>query len=86
METADKSSRALDISRRLANSSFYGTSTGEGSQNTKAESETTKTSRSGSEGNAAKELHLKILSLKTRILNSLLLIRKKGGGNQPVKN
>ena len=71
------SSRALDFSRRLPNSSFNWTSTGEVSKSTKSKSGTTKTSRSGNEGNAGKELHFKSLSLKRAILSSLFLINKK---------
>ena len=76
LETTDKRSGALGFSRRLPNSSSNGTSTGEGSKSTKVKSGTTKTSRSGSEGNAGKGLHFKSLSLKRGIF-------KKGGGNQP---
>ena len=54
LETTDKRSRALGFSRRLPNSSSNGTSAGEGSKRTKVKSGTTKTSRSGSEGNVWK--------------------------------
>ena len=57
MENADKRSRALGFSRRLPNSFSNETSTGEGSKSTKIKPGTTKTSRSGSEGNAGKGLH-----------------------------
>ena len=67
LETTDKRSRPPGFSRRLSNSSSNGISTREGSKSTKVKSGTTKTSRSGSEGNFGKGLHFKSLSLKRRI-------------------
>ena len=86
LETTGKRSRALGFNRRLPNSSSNGTSSGEGSKNTKFKSGTTKTSRSRSEGTAGKGLHFKSFSLKGEFLSSLFLISKKGGGNRPVIN
>ena len=62
----------LGFSGRLPNSSSHGASTGEGSKSTKIKSETTKTSRSGSKGNAGKGLHFKSLSLKRKIFEKFV--------------
>ena len=77
LETTDKRSRALGFSRRLPNSSSNGTSSGEGSKNTKFKSGTTKTSRSGSEDNAGKRLHFKSLSLKRGIFEQFVSDQQK---------
>ena len=82
-ETTDKRSRALGLSR-LPNSSYNGTSTGEGSKSTKVKPGTTKTNTSGSEGNAGKGIHFKSLSLKRGIFEQF--VSEKSGGNQPVIN
>ena len=74
LETTDKRSRALLFSRRIPNSSSNGTSTGEGS---KVKSETIKTSRSGSEGNAGKGLHFKSLSLKRGVFEQFVSDQQK---------
>ena len=68
LETTNKRSRALGFSRRLPNSSSNGTSTGEDSTSTKVKSGITKTSRSGSEGNAGKGLHSKVCHSKGEFL------------------
>ena len=67
LETTDERSRALGFNRRLPNSSSNGTSAGAGFKSTKVKSGTTKTSRSGSEGDARKGLHYKSLALKRGI-------------------
>ena len=77
LETTDKRSRALGFSRRLPNSSSNRTSSGEGSKNTKFKSGTTKTSTSGSKGNAGKGLHFKSLSLKRRIFEQFVSDQQK---------
>ena len=74
-ETTDKRSRALGFSR-LVNSSYNGTSTGEGSKSTKVKPGTTKTSTSGSEGNAGKGIHFKSLSLKWGIFEQFVSEKK----------
>ena len=77
LETTDKRSRALGFSRRIPNSSSNGTGTGEGSKNTKVKSETTKTCRTGSEGNAGKGLHFKLLSLKRGVFEQFVSDQQK---------
>ena len=62
----------LGFSGRLPNSFSDGASAGEGSKSTKIKSETTKTSRSGSKGNAGKGLHFKSLSLKKKIFEKFI--------------
>ena len=57
LETTDKRLKALGFSRRLPKSSSNRTSRGEGTKSTRVKSETTKTSRPGSECNAGKGLH-----------------------------
>lgn len=85
LETTVKRSRAHGFSRRLPNSSSKGISTGEGSKGTKVKSETAKTSRYGSEGNASKELHFKSLSHKRGIFEHFVSDQQKmmKGTNQP---
>ena len=87
LETTHKRSRALGFSSRLPwlpNSSPNGTSTGEVSKATKVKSGTTKTRRSGCEGNAGKGSISTVFN--STFLSSLFLISKKGGGNRPVIN
>ena len=87
LETTHKRSRALGFSSRLPwlpNSSPNGTSTGEVSKTTKVKSGTTKTRRSGCEGNAGKGSISTVFN--STFLSSLFLISKKGGGNRPVIN
>ena len=76
-ETTGKRSRALGFSRRLPNFFSNGTSTGKGSKSTKIKSRTTKTSRSGSKGNAGKGLHFKNLSLKRGIFEQFVYVQQK---------
>ena len=61
LETIDKRPRTLGFSR-LPNFFSNESSTGKGSKGIKVKSRTTKTSTSGSEGNAGKGLHFKSLS------------------------
>ena len=77
LETIDKRSITLGFSRRLPNSSCNGSSTGEDSKSTKVNSGATRTSRSGSEGNAGKGLHFKILSLKRGIFEPFVTDQQK---------
>ena len=56
LETTDKRLKCLGFSR-LPKSSSNGRSRGEGTKSTRVKSETTKTSRPGSERNAGKGLH-----------------------------
>ena len=72
LETIDKRSRTLGLSRRLPNSFCNRSSKVESSESTKVKSGTTKTSRSRSEGIALKGLHFKSLSLKRGIFEQFV--------------
>ena len=74
METTDKS---FWLNGRLPNSSSNGTSTGEASKSTKVKLETTKTSKSRSEGNAGKRLHFESLLLKREIFQQFVSDQQK---------
>ena len=86
LETAEKRSGALVFSRRLRNASSNGTSTGEGSKSTKVKWAITKTSKSETEGNAGKGLHLKVCHSREKFWAVCLRSAKKSGGNQLVIN